>query len=81
MCVRHFVVHVDHADHVAAADERNRKKGFVGVLNQTRESLEPFVGRGFRSQGHDGLMLGHPSSDAFAWMHPEIPDFAGVREL
>ena len=51
--VRLFVMHVDDADQVAAADERHRKESRESVFGQRLEWLEPVVGRGGTASGRD----------------------------
>ncbi len=60
------MMHVDDADHIAAAHQRNGKKRLVGIFNQCGEALESRIGRGVGRQGNHGLVLGNPSGDALA---------------
>lgn len=79
--VRLPVMHIDDADNLAAADKRHRKKRLVGVFDQAREGPEAGIGRRVGGKRHDGLVLGHPSRDAFASHKAERPQFPRVRQL
>src|SRR5580658_2800944 len=75
------VMHVDHADHIASAYQRNREKSFVGIFDQCGETLEPRIGRGLGRQRYDRLMLGDPPCYAFAHLHAQISKRGCVRYL
>ncbi len=75
------MVHVDDADDIAAAHQRDRQESFVGIFDQGLKSLEARVRAGIGGQRDHGLVLGHPTGDAFAHLHAQISQRGGVRQL
>jgi len=74
-------MHVDDADDIASADQRDRKKGFISIFNERGKFLEPFVGRGFGLERHGGFVLRHPAGHALSQFDPDMADLVFVRKL
>ncbi len=81
MLVGLAVMDVNDADQIAAADQRNRKKGLVGVFRERVEAFETGVGRGVFAKRHHGIMHGHPARNSFAHFQANIADFRTMRQL
>src|ERR1700730_7985566 len=62
---------VDDSDHVTAGDQWNGEKCFVGIFHQRLKSFKAMIGGGVGRKCNDGLMLGHPTGDAFAHLHAQ----------
>src|SRR5262245_6870851 len=75
------VMHIDDSDDLTAADERDGQKSFVCVFGKRRERFESRV-RQRAPVARDHLsMLCYPTREAFANLHTDFADFAGVRKL
>ena len=78
MPVRLAVVHVDDADCIPAAHQRNRKERFVGILEELGKFLESRIGERVGGQRHHRSMLRHPARDPFAGLHLQHADIVYV---
>ena len=61
MLVRQLVLHVDHAHHAIARDDRRRKKRFVRVFPQTGKVLKPGIVVGLARNRQLPPFARHPS--------------------
>ena len=72
---------VDHADDIASADQRYRKKGFIRIFDERGEFLEPRVGRGFRRERHGRFVLRHPPGHTLSEFDPDVTDLVRMGKL
>ena len=66
MKMRLAMVDVDDADHLAAAEQWNRKEGLISVFHQGLKALKAPVRAGILSQSYYRLVLDYPAGYALA---------------
>jgi len=74
------VVHIDDTDGFSPSHDGNREECLIRIFHQTRDRFESCVIGRFRGQRDGRLVLGHPSRDSFAQLHPKIAP-ARMRNL
>src|SRR6185312_8582710 len=73
MRVYRAMLHVYDPKHPVAEEDWHGKKSLKAVLRKVGVKLETRIAGGFFRQRHGAPLLRHPSGDAFADSHAELP--------